>query len=369
MGSLKEPILLAIDTSCDETSVSVLKGRRVLAHIVSSQVELHKKWGGVVPDIARRAHEEELPGAIQEAMKRAAVDKADFDGVAVTIGPGLAIDLEVGIDAAKKLAAELDIPFIPVNHMEGHFLSALALNSEGKGRWEDSAEELFPALGVLVSGKHTEIVYSEKIGQYTKLGKTLDDAAGEAFDKVGRMLNFGYPGGPVISEFALEAKGKEEFGLPVPMAKSDDLNMSYSGLKTACLYKVKELREAGRQDPDWVHDFCAEFVDVVIESISIKLRKAIKLKPEVKSIFIGGGVVKNEKLARRIGMIAREFELDYLLPEIKYRSDNASMIGIAGLFQFYRGDYLTDSAEIEKVDRIPRYEIDHSRGTHSPTIL
>lgn len=354
-----KPLILAVDTSCDETSVAILKGRRVLANIVSSQTELHKKWGGVVPHVSRRAHEENLPKAYAEALKKAGVDSpGQFDAVAVTKGPGLAVDLEVGVDFIKNLAINEDLPLIEVNHMEGHLLSALALNSEGHGEVEEfNEEELFPALGILVSGKHTEIIYCEKVGVYKKLGRTLDDAAGEAFDKFGRMLGFGYPAGPVVSQFAKKGKQNELIQLPIPLEKSKDLNFSYSGLKTSALYRINELREKGMKDKEFVNDFCYAFVDVIVESILLKLEKAIQENPDVKTIFTGGGVLKNEKLSRSLSALVKSYGLRFCLPDSKYRSDNAVMIAIVAYFKYLRGEVLQGESEISSLDRDPRLEI------------
>lgn len=346
--------ILAIDTSCDETSVAVLNGRVLLSNIVASQTELHKKWGGVVPMVARRAHEENLPKAINEALKRAKQKPSDIEYVAVTQGPGLAIDLEVGITEAKKFAIENGIPLIAVNHMEGHLLSSLILNSNGSGRYPFiDLEPLFPALGLLVSGKHTEIIYMKGIGDYEKIGQTLDDAAGEAFDKFGRMMGFGYPGGPIVASFAKKGDvGKIE--LPIPMQKSKDLNFSYSGLKTAALYRLEELRSSGKKDKELAANFCAQFEYSVVQSILLKLEKAIELYPDAKTLFTGGGVFHNESLSRRVGWLARREGLRYLLPEKRFRSDNAAMIGLVAFFKASRGEVLKGEKKLSQLDRVPR---------------
>ncbi|MCA9376911.1 tRNA (adenosine(37)-N6)-threonylcarbamoyltransferase complex transferase subunit TsaD [Candidatus Nomurabacteria bacterium] len=351
-------IILAIDTSCDDTSVAVLDGRKVLSSIVSSQVELHKKWGGVVPDIARRAHQENIGIAYNEALTRANVVESEIDLIAVTQGPGLAIDLEVGIEFAKNLALDRDLPLVPVNHMEGHFLSSLLLNSLGAGQVEDSIETVFPALGVLASGKHTELVYSFMPGEYLKLGWTLDDAAGEAFDKVGRMLGFGYPGGPIVSEFAEKATKEqaESFDLPVPMERSRDLNFSYSGLKTACLYKIRSLRESGRKDKEWVNAFCSEFVYKVVESISIKVESALEQNRDIESILVGGGVFNNVRMIRGMRKVAKNFSVGFYYPPRRYRGDNAAMIGIAGLVQYQKGEFLSGQ-DINSLERDPKLSL------------
>lgn len=350
-------IILGIDTSCDETSIAISNGRKVLSTIRATQVDIHKEWGGVVPMIAKRAHEENIEGVFNKALKKAKVTIEDIDYIAVTKGPGLAIDLEVGIQFAKKLSKEYGKPFVPVNHMEGHLLSSLALNSKGNGLVSDEdLENLFPALGLLMSGKHTEIIYVEGFGKYKKLGLTLDDAAGEAFDKVGRMLNFGYPGGPVVSEFAKRGK-VGVIDLPIPMEKSGDLNFSYSGLKTAVLYKIKEFEEKGIPQKEWVYDLCRAFVHSIEMSVTVKLLSAIKQYPEIKSVLVGGGVFSSEYILRKIGQVVKEKGLRYLYPEPNYRSDNAGMICIAAYYNIQDGKYITNPEDIDKVDRDPRLSL------------
>ena len=351
-----QPAIIAFDTSCDDTSVAVLKGRRVLSSIVSSQVEIHAKWGGVVPDIARREHEKNIPMVYEQALKKAKVNIEDIEYIAVTKGPGLAIDLEVGISFAKDLATKYSKPLIPVNHMEGHLLSGLLQNSKGKTFTNESEENLFPALGLLISGKHTELIYVEKIGSYKKLGETLDDAVGEAFDKVGRILNFGYPGGPTLCEFAKKGKRGNIF-FTVPMKNSNDLNFSYSGLKTAALYKTKELREEGRKEKEWVYDFCRGFLDTIIESLRIKLFKGIDENNNVKTLFVGGGVFNSEEILREVGKTARDYGLKYIYSSKEYRGDNAGMIGLVGYYKVLSKDYLTNISDIEGIDREPRMSI------------
>lgn len=353
----QKPLILAFDTSCDDTSVALLRGREVLNSELSSQTELHSEFGGVVPNLAKRLHEENITEVYNRALGNNPGMINNVDYIAATTGPGLAIDLEVGIKYAKELALRYNKPFVPVNHMEGHMYSSLLLNSKGNGLVND--EQLvnaFPALALLMSGKHTEIVYVEEIGKYKKLGQTLDDAAGEAFDKVGRVLNLGYPGGPVVSEFAKRGKpGVITF--TTPMKNSKDLNFSYSGLKTAALYKSKELREKGIPEREWIYDFCRGFVDAIIDSVIIKLKLAIEKNTDVKTVFVGGGVFNSEEILRKVGTLVRLYDLNYYYPEISYRSDNAGMIGVSAYLNVLQGKYLTKKKDIELVDRDPRLSL------------
>lgn len=347
--------ILGIETSFDDTAAAVLADRRVLSSVVSSSTDLHKKWGGVVPDISRRAHIENIEPVYKEALSKAGCGIDSIDYIAVTYGPGLAIDLEVGLEFAKTLSSSHSIPLVPVNHMEGHLLSSFLLNSKGHGLIEKIVKEkLFPAIGVLVSGNHTELILVSDFGKYEKLGETLDDAAGEAFDKVGRMLDLGFPGGPVVSEFAKKGK-KGEIEFSVPMKNSGDLNFSYSGLKTACLYRLNDLKKRNGNGKEWVYDFCTGFVDAVSMSIVYKLEKALVENPNVKSVFAGGGVLMNEYIARKIGLKVKEFGLKFFLPEKKYRTDNAAMIGIAGYFNI-----LNDNILPFDIERDPRLELGES---------
>lgn len=371
----QKPIILAIDTSCDDTSVAVLKGRIVLSSVISSQTELHKKWGGVVPDIARRAHQENINKVYLEALKRAKISEEEIEFVAVTYGPGLAIALEVGVNFAKELAYNKKKKLIPINHMEGHMLASFILNSKGKGSILNKQEKnIFPALALLISGNHTEIVFAKEMNNYKVIGETLDDAAGEAFDKVARMMDIGYPGGQILTLLADKAskewsntemgikerndkKPKSDiagkFGLPIPMKHSKDLNFSFSGLKTACLYKIKDLREKYKKDTSWSYDFSREFINAVSSSLLIKLKKALDLYPEVKSVIIGGGVSNNKYIIREVGKLVKKSNKKHLIPEKRFRSDNAGMIGIAAYYNIVNKKYWLEGKKILKVDRQP----------------
>ncbi|MEA3357466.1 MAG: tRNA (adenosine(37)-N6)-threonylcarbamoyltransferase complex transferase subunit TsaD [Patescibacteria group bacterium] len=354
-------LILAIDTSCDETSASVVNNDCILSNVISSQVDLHKKWGGVVPDIARRAHRENIDSVVNEALMRARVSLEQIDYFAATFGPGLAIALRVGLDKGKGLAKKYNKPFIPVNHMEGHLLSSFAKNSRGKspGGVSGPTKNDFPAIGMLISGGHTQMVYVKNFGDYELLGETLDDAAGEAFDKVAKMLDLGYPGGPIVSEFAKKGMAGR-FDLPIPMEKSGNLNFSYSGLKTACLYKLKSITAESPNMPktDWVYDFCADFVNSVIKSIVIKLEKAVD-EYNAKSVLLGGGVISNVELRRKIRSAMKKKDVIVFQPYHKRLfTDNAGMIGIAGYYMVKRNDKsIVTGNDIDGVDLDPVAQI------------
>lgn len=357
--------ILSIDTSCDETSVAVLRDLKVLSSIISSQVDLHRKWGGVVPDIARRAHKENIEICYKEALKRARLKINEIDRISVTYGPGLAIALEVGIDFAKNISLKNNIPLVAINHIESHLFSSLLENKVGKRKCCNQfyIKELFPALGIVLSGSHTDLIYIEKIGKYKIIGQTLDDAIGEAFDKVARMLNLGYPGGEIITHLAQnyrKSKNKipkeiiELIKLPVPMEKSGDYNFSYSGLKTSCLYKINEIRQKYPivEESLWAPYFCHKFIDVVARSVYIKAKKALENYPQVRSMLIGGGVVNNKYITRSLSSLSSEFSKNFLYPEKRHRGDNASMIG--GL-AFLRQDQPIKN--LDDLDRKPSLQI------------
>lgn len=228
--------ILAIDTSCDETSVAITNNDNIISNKISSQIEFHKKWGGVVPSIARSMHEQNIDFVVKEALKHAKLELKDIDVFAVTRGPGLAIALEVGIKKIKEFVNEYKKPVIAINHMEGHIYSALSHNAKGNPK----IEYTFPLIAILVSGGHSEIVLMKDHGSYEILGKTLDDAVGEAYDKVARMLELGYPGGPMIENLAKDGD-ETRFPLPIPMTKTRNTELSYSGLKTAVLYLTRKV--------------------------------------------------------------------------------------------------------------------------------
>jgi len=345
--------ILAIDTSCDETSASVCENDRVLSNIVYSQVDLHKKWRGVVPIIAKRAHQERITPVIELALKRAKVKIGDIDFFAVTIGPGLAIALEVGIKKVKELSNDYNKPLVLVNHMEGHIYSNLARSN--KGNYYSNLKKIkFPVLCVLVSGGHTEIVLMKNHGRYEILGQTLDDAVGEAFDKVARPLMLGYPGGPIIEEFAKRGN-PERFKLPIPMQRRKDYNFSYSGLKTACVVKLASLKkELGKEFPNIVPDFCASFQKTISDSLLFKVKKVVK-KYEPKQLLLGGGVIANNYIRRQFRKEMRKLCIEVISPNKKLCGDNAVMIGVCAYYKIKRKEFIKN---IQKVDRLPNLRID-----------
>jgi len=340
-------MILSIDTSCDETSVAVTRDLRVLANVISSQVELHKKWGGVVPSIAKRAHQENLEPAIKEALSQSEVAPENLDAVAVTYGPGLAIALGVGINRAIELAKKFKKPLIAVDHMEAHLLSAFAQDEKGNFGIKNPR---FPALGLLISGGHTELVLMRDYGEYELVGQTLDDAVGECFDKVSKMLGLGYPGGAIISQKAVGGN-PDAFKLPVPMIGSKDLNFSYSGLKTACRTIVQSPKFKVKSDLD---DFCASFEKTIIKSLLIKLIKAVE-KFQPKMILLGGGVISSQKIQEAVKKEMEKYVLPVYIPYSRtLLTDNAAMVGVAAYFKAKKGDFVD---KIDSLDRVPGLEI------------
>lgn len=339
--------ILAIETSLDDTSAAVTCGRRVLSNVVASQVEYHAQWGGTVPDIARRKHQEWLESVIQKALLQAGINpkqaNTSIQAVAVTYGPGLAPSLEVGIDHAKAWAMRLQVPLIPVNHLEAHLVSSLALNRKGVGINEREVE--WPALGFVISGGHTQLVLMKTIGDYTLLGETLDDAAGEAYDKVARMLQLGYPGGPILAEMA--KMGKPRFTLPIPMLDRKDLHFSFSGLKTAAKNALAAL-EHEPKDKHFIADFAASFEYAVKEHLMRKLRRAIELH-HPKTVFLGGGVVSNVFLRQEARKVARPFGVRVIIPKNRRLfTDNAGMIGVAGYYVWTQQRVISDALMVER---------------------
>lgn len=345
-------IILGIDTSCDDTSVAVLKNDQVLSDIISSQDDIHRDWGGVVPNLARRAHEDNFEKVYRLALKRAGITEDQLEAIAVTRGPGLAIALGVGIDKARELSARLSLPLYGVNHMEGHLFSSLARTKLGNGfSWQSLS---FPCLGLLVSGKHTEIVLVKGIGEYEVLGQTVDDALGEAFDKVARMVGLGYPGGSLLAKLALEGNAKA-YSLPIPMKHSGDLNVSYSGLKTAVRRLLYEITDntPDALTKDQLIDLAAVFQDTALTTILWKFSQALKQHP-VKHILLGGGGAANIELRRRLRTLSREAGCQLHVPRTKKLcSDNGAMIALAAHLGIENGRQPEAPEAIERLPQLP----------------
>ncbi len=344
-------VILAIDTSCDETSAAVVAGRRVLANVIYSQILLHHQWGGVVPSIAKKAHEEKIDYVINEVLdrfKRNNKGKAKIDAVAVTQGPGLAVALEVGIKKAKELAKKYSLRLISVNHLEGHLYSPFVQNRQGNPNRAFS----FPYLSLIVSGGHTELVIFQDHLKYKVIGSTLDDAAGEALDKAGKLLGLGYPAGPVIEKLAIKVKNKDYYHFPRPMINSEDLNFSFSGLKTAFYYFLKKMPEEQRIKN--ISFLASSFQEAVFETLVKKTAKAIETTG-IKKITLVGGVAANLYLKKKFRELARKYQGEVLFPSFKYLSgDNAAMIGVAASFKAKNNFFVEN---LDSLDRIPRMKL------------
>ncbi|MDD2224720.1 MAG: tRNA (adenosine(37)-N6)-threonylcarbamoyltransferase complex transferase subunit TsaD [Candidatus Shapirobacteria bacterium] len=351
--------ILAIETSCDDTCAAVLENDCLISSVISSQTDLHAKWGGVVPDIAKRAHIERIEPEIKIALKRAKIKMEEIDAIAVTVGPGLAIALGVGVNKAKELAIKFNKKLIGINHVEGHILANLIKNKEGKP--ERKIE--FPALALTVSGGHTKLVLMEQTHpsrrcgtpslekggfKYTVVGETLDDAAGEALDKAAKMMGLGYPGGPIIERLA-ETGDKNYLKLPRPLSTQKNFDYSFSGLKTSFYYQIREWPK--EKIGENLTNLSASFQDAVFDSLLIKFKKAIEFY-NPKTLMASGGVVANLELRKRLRKLAKEFNAPLLMPVKKqFNTDNAAMIGVVGYYKALRGEFVENK---EELDRNPR---------------
>ncbi len=338
--------ILAIDTSCDETSAAIVQDRRVLSHVEYSQIVLHQKWGGVVPNIAKRAHEERIDWVLDTAIKKSKLSMQDIDAIAVTYGPGLALALGVGIIKAQELSVKYNKPLIGVNHMEGHLYSPFVQNSKGN----PARPFEFPYLGLLVSGAHTELVKFTDHLTYEILGETRDDAAGEALDKASRMLGFGYPGGATIEQLAHEVNNTDIYHFPQPMIGSNDLAFSFSGLKTALMYKIKEMSNAQRIDQ--LRFLASSFQEALFQTLMKKTRKAM-IKTGITNVLVGGGVAINERLRVTLRSMVKKQDGTILFSPYNYlNNDNAAMIGLVGAMRAEHGLYVPDISKVVRVARL-----------------
>lgn len=336
-------IVLGIETSCDETAAAVVTGeRQILADEVLSQIDDHRPFGGIVPEVAARSHLEHLDGLIDRALEKAGVGFGDLDAVAVTGGPGLIGGVLVGVMTAKAIAAVRGLPFIAVNHLEGHALTA---------RLTDGLD--FPYLLLLVSGGHCQLLIVEGLGRYRRLGTTLDDALGEAFDKTAKMLGLGFPGGPAV-EKAAKAGDPGRFSLPRPLMGREGADFSFSGLKTKVRQTIENLPPGELRDQD-VADLCASFQaaveDVLVDRVSNAMETFRARYPGPSTLVVAGGVGANAPIRKRLGALAAEKGFQFTAPPPNLCTDNGAMIAWAGIERLKAG--LTDGLDFQARPRWP----------------
>ncbi|MBO0330217.1 tRNA (adenosine(37)-N6)-threonylcarbamoyltransferase complex transferase subunit TsaD [[Muricauda] lutisoli] len=324
--------ILAIESSCDDTSAAVLSNAKVLSNVVATQ-EIHKQYGGVVPELASRAHQQNIVPVVHQALAKANIDKKQLSAIAFTRGPGLMGSLLVGTSFAKSLALGLDIPLIEVNHMEAHILAHFIEDA-------DQTAPKFPFLGMTISGGHTQIVKVTDYFTMEVLGETLDDAVGEAFDKSAKLMGLPYPGGPLIDKYAKLGNPK---AFPFPKPKVDGLNFSFSGLKTSILYF---LQRETQKNPNFVeehmNDICASVQYTILEILMDKLQLAVD-QTGIKQIAIGGGVAANSGIRSRLREAEEKLGWQTFIPKFEYCTDNAAMIGIVGYLKFTKGKFTDQS--------------------------
>jgi len=333
--------ILGIETSCDETAASVIEGGKkkikVLSNVVSSQIDIHKKYGGVVPEVAAREHVMVMLPVIHEALAKAGIKEEDvkneITALSVTVGPGLVTSLLAGVETAKTLSYAWDLSVVAVNHIEGHIYANYI------GEFLNSTISQFPNLILTVSGGHTILALMEAHGKFKIIGETRDDAAGEAFDKAAKMLGIGYPGGPVISAEAEKITNKQclmtgDIKLPRPMMNSLDFDFSFSGLKTAIRYAIESDEDYKKRIPE----YCYEFQQAVIDVLVLKTIKAAK-KYNIKTVMLAGGVSANIELRKQLKKVVEENGINFSMPDLRYTTDNAVMIACAGYFKAQRKEF------------------------------
>ena len=318
---MKDIYILGIESSCDETSVSIVKnGTEEIATVISSQIDIHKEYGGVVPEIASRHHVKNITIVLEECLSKAKMSIEQIDAIAITYGPGLIGSLLIGLEAAKTLSFIYNKPLIPVHHIAGH-IYANSLVSELK----------FPLLAVVVSGGHTELIEMTDHFKFNKIGGTLDDAIGECYDKVARVVGLGYPGGPKIDKLAKE--GEDTYTLPVPL-KDNSYNFSFSGLKSAVINLAHNEEQRGNKLRE--ADLAKSFQNVAVKAITTKVEKAIKDK-NIKNVIVAGGVAANSGLREAMEELCSQLNVELSIPPMKYCTDNGTMIAAAGYYAYKEG--------------------------------
>ena len=322
---MSKDILIAVESSCDDTSVSAIDmDGNIIFEEITNQNDVHAKFGGVVPELAARSHLLNLQTSLNKLIQKSHIEEKSIKCICATGGPGLTGGLIVGLMFAKGFSQKLDIPFIAINHLEGHIFSAKIENKNLK----------FPFLAVLISGGHCEIIIAHDLGNYEVLGRTLDDAIGEAFDKTARMLKLGYPGGKKIDELAQNGN-PNSFKIPIPMERVDTVNMSFSGLKTNVMHLIKNLGD--NIEKETLEDVCASVQSTITKALKIRVEKAIKIykkKEYQKNIIVCGGVASNSSIRNMLDKLAESEGFKLFKPSLKYCTDNATMVAIAGLDRY-----------------------------------
>lgn len=313
-------IILAIETSCDETSASVLENEKVLSNIISSQL-YHSKFGGVVPEVASREHLKKITEITDEALNKSGKKLKDLDLICATSEPGLIGALLIGLNFGKSLSAVLNIPFVPVNHIQAHLYSNFLCGQKAE----------FPFLGLIISGGHTLLILVEDFFKHKIIGRTVDDAAGEAYDKTAKLLGLEYPGGKQIDENS--KKGNKDFHkFPISHLKDNEFDFSFSGIKTSVLYFLRDIDYSNKKNDKLLFDICASFQETMVKTLFDKTLKAAK-KYKVKNIAISGGVSANSGLRERFcGLIEKGYKIYF--PDTEYSTDNAAMIGLTGYYKY-----------------------------------
>jgi len=338
---------LAIESSCDDTSAAILKNEILLSNVMASQ-DVHKKYGGVVPELASRAHLQNILPVVSEAIRQAGITKEDIDNISFTRGPGLLGSLIVGVSFAKGLSLALNKPLVEVNHLHGHILSHFIQSDP------DTVREVpkFPFIALLVSGGHSMLVKVKSTSDFEVLGQSIDDAVGEAFDKCAKVLGLGYPGGPVIDKLAhLGDPKKFKFAKP----HVGDMDFSFSGVKTSLLYFLRDrMKEDQNFIKDNINDICASYQRTLIDILLKKLSNAVKYTG-IKTVAIGGGVSANSELRDSLAKLGKEKGWKTFIPERRFTTDNAAMIGITGYFKFLEG--VTCELDVTPISRVLNYKL------------